>query len=510
MEKRIDPWLKFVVIFMISVFAASSFYVMQILAAEGTKLERAMWYYQHENFEEALVLFKELRQEEPNSSNIAYYLGVTYKQLQDYPAARPHLEAATALQPPAKNALPELIDLLYQMDKTEEAKERIAQAERESVTPAQTAFFKGLISLKEGKDADAAIASFEQAEKLDESLAGAVKYYKAMAYMQSKNYAAAKSAFREIVVKEPTADLAMFANEYIDAISRSEKATKPFRGNINYALQYDDNVILKPGDENLSVGIGNEEDWRQTVSAQAELNAKPTDLFGIRGGYSFYGAKQFDLGFYDTVSHDFYAHPTVYLKKATVAFPIHYNWVSVNDKDYIETLGFSNMDNLMLGRDQMLQGGFQYNVKDYKWAVTTPNENRDAREYAGSAGWFYFFGRKQEGFFNLRYAMNYEDTKGSNWTYFGNRVTASAVIPVIKKVKYSFVGDYFHQHFMKTNTVYEKKRYDDVFTASNLLAFEIIKDMELQLSYTYVTDYASIGVYKYDRNMYSAGVKYEF
>ena len=46
----------------------------------------------------------------------------------------------------------ELIDLLYRLGETEEAKKWISVAEKEGVIPAQAAFFKGLALLKEGED----------------------------------------------------------------------------------------------------------------------------------------------------------------------------------------------------------------------------------------------------------------------------------------------------------------------------------------------------------------------
>jgi len=501
--------LVFVIVFIFSLNFPSHCFP-QDSSSSGNKLEKAIWLYQHENYEEALVLFKELRTEEPQSASIAYYRGVTYKKLQNFLEAKPDLETAATLEPKVKEAIPELIDLLYQSEDMEGAKKWIAVAEKEAIAPAQTAFFKGLVLLKEGSAPDESIKAFEEAEKLDASLAQTVSYYKGLAYVQSKNFKEAKNVFNEIVVQQPATDLAEFANEYISILKRQEKAMRPFRGSVGYSLQYDDNVILKPNNEDLAAAASDKEDWRHVYTAQVEYNFKPVETFGTRASYSLYGAKQFDLDFYDTVSHDFALQPAFYAKKAVIGFPVHYNYVTVNDKRYLEIIGISNLNNVMIGNDKMVQLLLQYNIKDYAWTVTSEDNDRDSNEYLGSLGWFYFFGRNKEGFFNLRYAMNKEDAEGNNWKYLGNRLTASATVPIVKKVKWSVAGDYFRQDFSKRNTTYDKERHDDVFTVSNLVAYEVFDNFEFQLQHTFVNDAASIGIFKYKRNVYSIGAKYQF
>jgi len=72
------------------------------------------------------------------------------------------------------------------------------------------------------------------------------------------------------------------------------------------------------------------------------------------------------------------------------------------------------------------------------------------------------------------------------------------------------VADYFRQDFTKEHTVYHKGRHDNIVTVMNLLAYQICRDTELQLQHSYIYDMASIGVFKYKKNIYSIGVKYSF
>jgi len=483
---------------------------LEINAQEKEKLDKAISLYQHQNYEEALVILKDLRDQYPGSSSAAYYLGITYKQMQDFVSAKPQLEAAATLNPPVSNAVIELIDLLYQMEDIEGAKKWIAKAEQESIAPGQTMFLKGLVLLKEQKDPEKALEAFDAAVKLDSSLAQTVKYYEAFAYVQLKNLKEARKVFRQVVLENPSGDLAAYANEYVDTISRREEAAKPLHVTATAGLQYDDNVILKPNDDTIASTAADQHDWRHVYTVQGDYNIKATDNIGMRVGGSYYYAKEFQLGFYDTMSTDITAQPAYYMENAMISFPAHYNNIRINDKRYLDIVGFGTLNNFMVNRTNMLQASFTHNRKYFSWPQIADNENRDSFEYVWALGWYKFFFKNMDGFVFARYAMNYEDAKGNNWTYLGNRLTMGATIPFWKIFKFNLVGDYFNQGFKKINSLYEKERYDNILTVSSLLAIEVFKNCEVQLQYTFVDDLSTIGVYKYTRNIYGAGVQYKF
>lgn len=328
--------LLFCLLFQIICIILSSLFLLPLFSAdqkpvEEKKLDKAIWLFKHENYEEALIPLQELRRDDPRSSVTAYYLGLTLKQLQRCKEAKPHLEAAATLTPKIGNAVSELIDLLYKLDQLDEAKRWIDIAEKAGIAPSQTAFMKGLILLKEDKDINAAIAAFDKAQSLDELLTGMVKYYKGIAYLQAKELSKAKEVFKDVVMATPGQGLAAYANEYMDTISRVEEAAKPFHGYAQAVMQYDDNVVLMPGDESMVSGISEKEDWRQTYTAQCDYNFKFGDKASIKPGYSFYYAKQSNLGFYDMTSHDITLLPSLYFDKLAVTFPIHYNYITVNE-----------------------------------------------------------------------------------------------------------------------------------------------------------------------------------
>ncbi len=505
---------KVIIIFTVLSLFAGIFCVPQVFSDEldakgDEQLTKAIWLYKHEDYEEAYDLLKRLWKERPQSTLVAYYLGVTCKQMQNYDEARSYLEAAVMMKPRIKNALTELIDLLYKKGELDEAKKWIKLAEDEGINPAQTSFFKGMVYLKEGEDLDTAIESFEEAKGIDGAPYQTLEYYIGLAYVKNERLKEAKKIFGDVVKEAPHSDLAGFADEYIAAIDKKEEATRPFRGNVGFALQYDDNVVLSPGSDVLVSAIGDKGDWRQVYTFNGEYNLKPWENFGAKFGYSFYLAKQFDLGFYDMTSHNFTTQPAFYLENAAISFPIYYNFVTVNDKGYLSTVSIGNLDNIKLGRNVMGQLGMFYNKDKFLWSPNGPEEDRDSDEYTGHLAWFYFFG-EGKGIAYLKYALNYDDTEEDNWRYIGNKITLGATVPIMEKMRIGGTLDLFFQRFTETNFIFKQQRRDDILTLSTFLAFDIVKNVEIMLNYIHVYDSCNIKVYNYKRNVYSVGMKYKF
>ena len=480
----------------------------QTLAADSPTLEKGISLYKQENFDEALILLKKARQEQPSSSLAAYYLGITYKQLQNYKEAKVQLIEAVSLTPKIKEALLELVEVLYQLGELNEAKTYIEIAERENIKPPQIAFLKGLVLLKNGENLEA-IEAFENAKELDKTLAQAADYQIGLANLKQKRFEEAKKAFKDIIVLDPNSDLAALSNEYMEALKRKEKAERPFRATLNVSGQYDTNVLLKPGDDTLATNITNEADWREVVTFLGQYKQRIAERLTIEPQYSMYFAHQNKIGAYDVLSHTVSVTPNYYLDKATLGITTSYNYTDVGREKYLTTITVNPLANLIVGKNHMFQGNFKYQDKNYARTPSIADEDRNSDDYGGGLGYFFFFA-ENKGFLGLNYNLNKDDTEGLNWEYLGNRFTASILYPFLEKFKLSVAGDAFLQNFDNTNTIFNVKRHDKVFTASSMLAYNFWKAAELQFRYTFVKDHSNIAVYDYDRSIYSLGVEYKF
>lgn len=473
-------------------------------------LEKGIGQYKHENYDEAIVLLKKAREEDPKSTLAAFYLGLSYKQSQDYKEAILYLRDAVTYTPKIKGALIELIDCLYQTNELVEAKKWIEEAEKEGIRPAQTAFMKGLVLAKAG-DGEAAIKAFEDAKELDPSMAQAANYQIGVSCIKEKKFDRAKRAFEEVILIQPGSSMAMYANEYMNAIDTRAEPKKPFRVTAGIAWQYDDNVVLLPSDSNLVTSISDKGDSREVTTATAEYELKANDKISLLAHYGLYWAKQNDLGFYDTMTNNFMLQPTFYFKNSVLTIPSGYNHTLVNDKAYLSNPVTTAIYNTVVSNSSMVQGFLRYQYRDYLWTPIIPSENKDGSDFGGGVGWYTFYA-KNKGFINLRYALNKEWTDGANWEFIGNRVSAAilAPVPLVDKLNVTVTGDVYFQNFDHSNTIFGNQRKDQVYTVSALVAYKIYKDSEIQLQYTFVKDSSNISVYDYNRNIYSAGVEIKF
>ena len=489
----------------IFVFVAASY------AQEGKVseiIEKGIGQYKHENYDEAEITLKQARKENPKSTLAAYYLGLTYKQMQNYKKAVKNLRDAVTHSPKIKGALIELIDSLYQIGKLDEAKKWIKEAENEGIRPAQTAFLKGLVLLKD-EDTQGAIAAFENAKELDKSMTQPCDYQIGMASLKARKYSDARRAFEQVVIEDPSSYMANFASEYMDAIEKKEEAAKPLKLSFGVAWQYDDNVILKPSDTALAANIADKADSREVYTGKAEFSKRLGDSFGLKAQYMMYIAKQNDLGFYDVFSNTVVLQPSIYLGNGFFTFPTSYNHTSVNDKAYLSTPSTSGIYSFMVGKSTMGQLYVKYRYKNYLWTPSTTDEDRDGNDLGFGLGWYFFYA-KNKGYLNLRYGVNNEWTEGNNWEYTGNRFNATLLVPVLDPLKVTVSSDFFVQEFWHTNTVFDIKRRDRVFTVSSLVAYKIYKDSEIQFQYTYIRDRSNINVYEYSRNIFSVGLEVKF
>ncbi|MFA6355506.1 MAG: tetratricopeptide repeat protein [Candidatus Omnitrophota bacterium] len=479
-----------------------------LFAETDPRLEEAIKLYKQENFDEAAAALKKVRETDPKSSLAAYYLGITYKQLQDYKQAKEQLIDSVTLTPRIKEALLELVEVLYQLGDLKEARSYLEVAERENVKPAQTAFLKGLVLLKDN-DNEAAVTAFQNAKALDSSLAQSADYQIGLANIKQKKFDEAKKVFKEIIFLDPNSDIAGLSNEYIEALKRKETAEKPFRATLNVSGQYDTNVLLKPGDDSVASGISDESDWREVVTFMGQYRKKFSDRFGIDGQYSMYFAHQNKLGIYDVLSHTVSVTPNYYLNNGTAGVVLGYNYTDVGDSKYMTTLNASPVVNYIFARNHMLQTNFDYKKKKFARDPFIPDEDRNSNDFGGGLGYYFFFA-ENKGFLGAHYGINKEDTKGRNWEYLGNRFTATILYPFLKRFKASLAGDIYLQDFSNTNSIFGVERDDQTYTLSSMLGYNFWKEAELQFRYTYVKDHSNIAVYDYDRSIYSMGIEYKF
>jgi tetratricopeptide (TPR) repeat protein len=472
-------------------------------------LNRGIYHFRQESYEEALKVFTEVIKSDPASSLGTYYTGLTYKRMEDYVNARKYLERSLELTPKIKGALIELVDLLYRLQEYDAAKKWIAIAEEEGIRPAQAKFLKGLTLQKTGEYADA-ITAFQEAAELDDRLKQSAKYQIGVCHLKNKDFKEAKDIFREVMELDPNSELGTYADKYLDAMDRKVTKDQPFHFTARTAFEYDSNVILKPSETTSISSVTDESDTREVYDAQGDYTWKNEEgNLSLKPGYGIRVSKQNDLGKYDTIGNNVSLQGALSLDKMLLTVPVNYSHTIVDDKNYLSSISAGNIDSIMLDKTTMAQVGVIYANNDYLRPVQIDAENRDSNRVTALGGMYWFY-KENQGFLNLRYTFDDDFARGENWDYIGNKIGSVILYPVFDKLKLTVNGDVYFQNYQNIHTIYDKKRFDQTYTAGAMLMYELLDNFELQVRYTFINERSNLSVYEYSRHIVGAGIQFKY
>jgi len=461
-----------------------------------------------ENIEEAIEDFKLAREEAPGSALAAYLLGIAYKKAMAYEDALKNLSDAVTLTPAVSEAVVELAEVYYQLGNDDKAMENIRLAEKLGVKPAEAAFVKGLIFLRQGRNREAR-GSFTRAKSLDENLTQSADYQTAVANLRDGNLDEAKEIFKEIVVRDPNADIAQFARQYMDAVTSKLKAERVLKVTVDLQYQYDDNVLLKPGDSTVAAEITNEGDWAAVEIVRAEYAPKLRGQAVFKAQYSLYNISHRKFATHDVMSHTVSLVPGYNSEIGSFSAIMSYNYTMVDDFKYLQTYGITPTYQFSTGRGHFASVFVKAQKKEYIRPAFIHEEDRDSDEWGAGASWYYLLA-ENSGFFNISYAFNHEDTHGTNWQYMGHKLGAGLSYPVTASVRFNLGGEAYQQDFEDKNTVFNKVRKDKTYTGSSTLSYAVTDDIDAQIQYNYVRGDSNVTVYDYSKNVYSAGIEARF
>jgi tetratricopeptide (TPR) repeat protein len=506
-----------------------------------TALDTGLKEFKEENYEEALDHFIAARKADPASTTAAFYLGLTYKVMENYKDAVPNLRDAVRLSPPVKEALIELIDSLYQINDVKEAKEYIAIGEKENIMPPRLQFLKGLVALKEGSYQEA-IGAFEKAKALDASLTQSADFQIANAYMRLGKYKDAQKRFRSVTLVEPTSDIAAFARDYDRILSEKLEKERPWRVSVGLNYKYDTNVVAKgsggPGADQISgeSGSGANMTFRLGYTAPFTFSTP----YSLTVQYSLFGERWFNKNYvnangdkgnlseYNTLTNVIGILPGYNFKRLSLSLPVSFahtglqgqkgndflgdvNWYS--DARYMNYLSVSPTATFMVSGSHFAEVSLGFLKKKYYETelhpAVDPDEKRDGKTWSGSLGWMYFF-REGKGLLRLRYTYSEERTDGDNWSNRENRFAASLLAPIAGKLKGQVAGEAAFADYRHVNSVFNIARKNETYNGSISLIYEVFKDLEAVAQYSYIRDRSNISTYDYRKEVITLGLEFRY
>jgi tetratricopeptide (TPR) repeat protein len=512
------------------------------LASGKSLFDQGMKELQKENYEEALQYFLNARAAEPKSSRIAYCVGLTYKFMENYPAAIPYLRDAVTLTPRVDEAFVPLIDVLYNTDNLKEADKWIAVAEKDRVNPAQVQYLKGLVLIKENKP-ELAIEAFEKAKKLDPHLTQQAELQIATAYAQQGKFNEARERLHSSITLNPESDAAVFARDYEKIITDRMEREKPWRFSVGFAYKFDTNVVAK-GSGPLTDTISGSEDSALNFSARIGYTA-PFSFrtpYSLSVNYALYADRYFGKNYtradgtngnlteYNNMTNQFSLTPGYSFGggRFALSLPITYSHVSLqgekglgfySDEDwvmqtrYMESTSVAPTIRFLTTTNSFGEVSFGYMRKKYfdteLHPLFAPEEERSGERLTIGTAWFYSFS-EAKGLFDLRGSYSQENTIGRNWTNDESRFGTDILCPIFGPLKFQASADAIFVNYKFENTFFNERRSDEIYSMSVGLIYNIFKNTDLIAQYYHCLNTSNIDLYDYKRKVYTLGMEYRF
>ena len=492
--------------------------------AADSFFEKGVAEFRAENYEEALGFFEQAYRNNPRDPNVTLYIGLTRREMQDYPEAVKAFKETLALNPKAPDIKYLLGDVLFGMGSYEEALTVTDEAIREGVRPAQSAYLKGLILAKLKRNAEA-VQAFDKAKELDPSLSQQADFQIGAIYVQQKDYRKAKDTFKGLITKDPASDWAAFSKDYLEAL---EKVPPPYRLNLGFGYQYDDNVLAVPTVQGL-VSVNRQADWKRIYSLYGEYALYERGPWNVKTSYAL-SIGQYNKSDYptadgsgkvfsqDTISHTVSVMPSYNTEKSVTSFLLSYNLLEVDYTKYQQSLTLNPSYTFVIAGNHLGQVFVKYRRDEQnfeffqrKFGSFPENaEDRDADNYSGGIGYFYTLAGGN-GLLNVRGEYEDNNTEGANWDYAGWKGSAGILYPFLQgRLKANLFGELYRQDYKHIHTTYGVKRRDDTFTGQASLTYTVYKPLDVSVGYAYIRDDSNIGVFDYKKNLYTMSIEFRF
>jgi tetratricopeptide (TPR) repeat protein len=470
-------------------------------------MSRALKHLQQENFEEALEDLTQAWQQGTRTPEKAYYLGVVYRRMMNYPKAREYLEEAVRLKPDYLEARRLLADTLLTLEQVGPALPHLKELEKAGFQPAQTAYLLGVAAFKQ-KKYQQALDYFTKAQE-DPALAQEAKVQMSQVLAAQNRLKDAQKRLQEAIALAPQTDTAGFAQRYSSSLERRLQETRPFRAYASFSFDWDSNVTLNPGGAAQVSGQG---DSVYTYTAAMEYNLFPQGPFGLVGQYAVAQNFHRRLTKYDTLSHIVGVVPMYQFQNSRFWLPFNFNYTDVeNDKyytGYVLTPTYLYLVTPNLGLETAMRLS-----KNYYWfPINFSQDNRTARNIGGSLGMYYFF-KNQQGYLQARFSYEHSRAVGDNWSNSNYRIMFLALYPVTSSLKLTAFVDlglqpYEHPFF--DGAVFQTKRRDKVLIAGATATYTIYRGLEFNVHYYAIRDDSNTALYDYMRHIVGCQIGYRY
>lgn len=468
-------------------------------------LDTGIALFQDGLYEEALPPLEQTYRQQPDAQS-ARWLGLTYYQLGDQARAEPLLRTA-GNNPQARYALTEI---LLNAERLDEALSEARQLQSLDPSP-RTQYLLGRVLAARGERAGA-IAALEAALATDDPRRFQLTALELIPlYLEVGRNRDAATVASQGVDRDPESFLALDLQNYAVALTETTpQVDRPFQISLGYRFEYDDNVYLEPDDRDLLGDDQQEdpEDFRHTFYGDLlgrHALGHGVEIFGevhLRGGLHH------DLDEFDHLEQSYVASLGWSGKRFGARLPVEFGLIDRDSDRVVETLSVSPGLYFYPRDDLLLYGYYRMQDNDFDEEVD-PSEDRsgDRSTFGLLARWQF---PDQRGFLRGIIEFGDDDTDGRNWQSDFFRGYLYGEYQITDQLSAGAGFEYLDTDFDKIHDQFFVQREDELLSLFATLRYRIDPHWQIHFQALMADSDSNLGIYQYERNVFSLGLSWQF
>ena len=456
--------------------------------------------------EAALALFQEAVAADPGDMRALYYRGLGFGRLERYAEAASDLEQVVAKAPGIERARLEFGYTLLRLERYDQAATELGLAAGTPSTAAEASLLLGIVETRRG-DYAAAHASLSRALELDPSRVVGVRYYRALASYREGDMDAATEDFTWVAENGGANPLAREASAFLERIRESSVPT--IRLYAGSAFEYDSNVALAPGDEQLAeqvYGVSDRADGRAVLRGGARWSFYTSSRVHLSVAYDALQSLHFDLSEYDVQTHKATGQAAFFVGPATLGLTALYEYSFLDMESFVSGSALSpwlRFDEGDFGRTEVY-----YRARHRDYILDPFDPVRDSYNHA--AGVRQFVSLRSPGreiFAGYRFDTDIADGSiGDPYNYDGHQFEGGITWPITSDL----TADALYAYRLENYSSESFHRDDDEHLALVRLEKRLSRLVWLSGSYVYQCNNSDQKSFDYDRHIASLGLEVRY
>ena len=456
--------------------------------------------YEDGDYQEAEKSLKTALTFMPDNPFYNHYMGKTYLKMERYDEALAHLKLANDVNPDVLGLKYDLALGLFKVQDYTRAADLFEDLFQEDPSNILAQYHAG-ISRYMQKEYSKALNYLINASEKSPSIKAMGYFYAGVCHQQMGDTGNAVKKLEYVRDNAEDASLRKSAIKRLEAIEKQKKA-KPYRVNMKLGIQYDDNVVLEPLDEDI---IADEDDWMAVFYYSGSYNVINRQDYILGAGYNHYQTWHDDLSEYDLTGSILDLYGKYHFNRFTFGLSYSPNYYWLDSDSYIMKHHLKPEVSWKVNED--LVGKLSYSYYRNKYFE---DKDRNGHTHEGFLNFYYRLGGKMGYLFG---GFGYKDVTASHPDqYYGQLKTKLGVsLKMPWELVFNTTLKFYRKDYDNVHSIYGVDREDDKYNILLSLSRKLVYDwLRIVGEYSYTKNDSNISDYEYERNMATLSVAASF